>query len=163
MRDYDLVVIGGGAGGLVAAREARRRRARVVIVHDGPLGGDCTYTGCVPSKALLSAAGRGLSFTAAMASVHRAVAQIAATEDADALAREGIEVIPGYARFRNPTTVEIDGREVRCRRFVVATGARPLVPSIRGLHELPPLTSETLFHLEQQPASMVVLGGGAIG
>jgi len=163
MRDYDLVVIGGGAGGLVAAREARRRRARVVIVQDGPLGGDCTFTGCVPSKALLSAAGRGLSFTAAMASVNRAVAQIASTEDADALAREGIEVISGYARFRNPTTVEIDGLEVRGRRFIVATGARPLVPSIPGLRELPPLTSETLFRLKRQPVSMVIIGGGAIG
>ena len=65
MRDYDLVVIGGGAGGLVAAREARRRHARVVILQDGPLGGDCTFTGCIPSKALLSAAGRGMSFTVA--------------------------------------------------------------------------------------------------
>lgn len=163
MRDYDLVVIGGGAGGLVAAREARRRHARVVIVQDGQLGGDCTFTGCVPSKALLSAAGRCMSFTAAMASVQRAVAQIAATEDADALAREDIKVIPGYAKFRNPTTVEIDGLEVRGRRFIVATGARPLVPSIPGLRELPPMTSETLFHLKRQPASMVVLGGGAIG
>jgi len=163
MRDYDLVVIGGGAGGLVAAREARRRRARVAIVQDGKLGGDCTFTGCVPSKALLSAAGRGLSFNAAMSSVNRAVAQIASTEDANALTREGIEVIPGYARFRNPTTIEIDGREVRGRRFIVATGARPLVPSIPGLHELPPITSETLFQLERLPASMVILGGGAIG
>lgn len=163
MRDYDLVVIGGGAGGLVAAREARRRHARIVIVQDGPLGGDCTFTGCVPSKALLSAAGRGMSFTAAMASVNRAVAQIAATEDAHTLAREGIEVIPGYARFRNPTTIEIDGHRVRSRRFIIATGARPRVPAIPGLRELPPITNETLFQLERQPQSMVVLGGGAIG
>jgi len=163
MRDYDLVVIGGGAGGLVAAREARRRQARVVIVQDGPLGGDCTFTGCIPSKALLSAAGRRMSFTTAMASVNRAVAQIAATEDAATLAGEGIEVISGYAKFRNPITVEVDGRQIRSRRFIVATGARPLVPEIPGLRDLPPLTNETLFRLERQPTSMVILGGGAIG
>lgn len=163
MSDYDLVVIGGGAGGLVAAREARRRNARVVLVQDGPLGGDCTFTGCVPSKALLSAAGRGMSFTAAMESVHRAVAKIAATEDSDTLAREGIDVIGGYARFRDPNTIEIDGRRIRSRRFVVATGARPLVPTIPGLRELPPITNETLFQLVKQPESMVILGGGPIG
>ncbi|MGH9132642.1 MAG: FAD-dependent oxidoreductase, partial [Ilumatobacteraceae bacterium] len=81
---YDLVVIGGGAGGLVAAREARRRGARVLIVQDGPVGGDCTFTGCVPSKTLLAAAAVGVGFDEAMTRVRRAVEKIAATEDAAA-------------------------------------------------------------------------------
>ncbi len=163
MRDYELVVIGGGAGGLVAAREARRRGARVAIVQDGPLGGDCTFTGCVPSKALLAAAARGLRFDDAMARVHRAVATIAATEDAAALSRDGIDVISGFARFTSPDRVEVDGRTIRSRRFVVATGARPLVPPIPGLRELPPLTSDSLFQLGRRPDSLAVLGGGPIG
>ncbi|MEP7046677.1 MAG: FAD-dependent oxidoreductase [Ilumatobacteraceae bacterium] len=163
MKDYDLVVIGGGAGGLVAAREARRRKASVVIVQNGPVGGDCTFTGCVPSKTLLSAAARRVSFIDAMGAVHGAVSRIAATENAEALARDGIDVIDGYARFVEPTLVEIDGRRLRSRRFIVATGARALVPDIPGLRELAPLTNETLFELTSQPASMIVLGGGAIG
>ncbi|MEX2625904.1 MAG: FAD-dependent oxidoreductase, partial [Ilumatobacteraceae bacterium] len=96
---YDLVVLGGGAGGLVAAREGRRRGAHVAIVQDGPVGGDCTFTGCVPSKALLAAAASGADFDTAMARVHRAVERIAATEDATTLAREGIDVIEGFGRF----------------------------------------------------------------
>lgn len=63
---YHVLVIGGGAGGLTAARETNRRGARTLLVHDGPLGGDCTHTGCVPSKTLLDAAARGLSFADAI-------------------------------------------------------------------------------------------------
>ena len=163
MADYDLVVIGGGAGGLVAAREATRRHAKTVIVQDGPVGGDCTFTGCVPSKALLAAAASGASFDEAMTRVRRAVSTIAATEDATAFASDGIDVIAGYARFLNPTTIEVDGRKVHSRRFIVATGARAIVPPIPGLRELPPLTNENLFDLDRLPASLAVLGGGPIG
>ena len=162
-RDYDLVVIGGGAGGLVAAREARRHKASVVIVQDGPMGGDCTHTGCVPSKALLAAAARGESFREAMAAVHRAVAHIAATEDAAALHVQGIDVIAGYARFQTPSTIDVDGTTITSKRFVVATGATAMVPPIPGLRELPPLTNETLFSLTTAPTSLAVLGGGPIG
>jgi pyruvate/2-oxoglutarate dehydrogenase complex dihydrolipoamide dehydrogenase (E3) component len=135
----------------------------VVIVQHGPVGGDCTFTGCVPSKALLAAAARRLSFADAMRAVRNAVAHVAATEDAEALAREDIDVIDGYARFVDPGTVEVDGRRLRSRRFIVATGARALVPDIAGLRELAPLTNETLFELTSRPDSMIVLGGGAIG
>ena len=124
-RSYDLVVIGGGAGGLVAAREARRRRASVVIVQDGPVGGDCTFTGCVPSKALLAAAASGVDFDEAMARVHRAVERIAATEDADALAADGHRRGRRVRPLHSPTAIEVDGRTIRSNRFVVATGARP--------------------------------------
>ncbi len=100
---YDLVVIGGGAGGLVAAREGRRRGASTVIVQDGAVGGDCTFTGCVPSKALLAAAAAGIGFDDAMIRVHRAIERIAASEDTRALAAEDIDVIDGFARFTSPT------------------------------------------------------------
>ena len=161
--DPDLLVIGGGAGGISAAQAAARRGASVVLVQDGPIGGDCTFTGCVPSKALLAAAAAGASFDDAMARVRHAIDVIARNEDDAAMAREGITVRHGRARFTAPGVVDVDGTTLRSRRVIVATGARPVVPPIDGLESVDFLTNETLFSLDRRPASMVVLGGGPIG
>lgn len=160
---YDVVVVGGGAGGLTAARDAQRRKARTLLVQSGPLGGDCTFTGCVPSKTLLSAAAAGEDWAAALDRVHRTVAEVAATEDDAALGREGIEVRHGWARFTAPCAIDVDGSTIRAETFVVATGATPLVPSIPGLDATPHLTSETVFDLSERPSSLAILGGGPIG
>ena len=160
---YDLVVIGGGAGGLAAAREAARRGASTLLVQQGPLGGDCTFTGCVPSKALLAAAAAGASFTEAMERVRTAVDTIAATEQDGALARDRVNVLHGWASFRSRTELDVDGTSVSSTRFVVATGARPAVPPVQGLAAAEPLTNENVFELSARPARLAVLGGGPIG
>lgn len=161
--DYDLVVLGGGAGGLSAARAAARRGARVLIVQQGRLGGECTFSGCVPSKALIEAAGRGLAFEEAMAGAHLAIESIAAGETAEVLAGEGVEVLQGWGWFVSRSALEVDGRKISARRFVVATGAGPAVPPIEGIGDIEYLTNETLFDLDRLPASLAVMGGGAIG
>lgn len=163
MSRCDIVVVGGGAGGLTAAREANRRGARTLLVNDGPLGGDCTHTGCVPSKALLDAAARQLSFDEAMATVRRRIDTVAATEDAETLGREGIEVVTGRATLTGGGGIDVDGRHIEARNIILATGARAAVPPIPGLREQPHLTNETIFDLETQPRRLAVLGGGPIG
>ncbi|WP_199561970.1 dihydrolipoyl dehydrogenase family protein [Micromonospora deserti] len=160
---YDLIVIGGGAAGLGAARAAAVAGARVLMVTDDPPGGDCTFTGCVPSKTLIEAAARGLPFPDAARRVRDAIAAIAATEDADALRAEGIEVRRSRARFTAPGRIAVDGTVLPARRVVVATGAAPTVPPVDGLTGVPYLTSETVFDLTELPRSLVVLGGGATG
>ncbi|GAA3732076.1 dihydrolipoyl dehydrogenase family protein [Salinactinospora qingdaonensis] len=164
-----LVVLGGGAAGLAAARAALARQARPLLVTEGPPGGDCTFTGCVPSKSLIEAAERGATYPAAIRRAREVVAQIAATEDERALTAAGIEVLRGRATFVSHGRIEVaaaDGAAVRtisAKRVVVATGSRPRVPPIPGLADLNYLTNETVFELDALPREVAVLGGGAVG
>lgn len=160
---YDLVVVGGGAGGLAAARAGVRLGHSTALVQDGRPGGDCTFSGCVPSKTLIEAAAQGRSFAEAMSLVHEVVEQIAATESAEVLEGEGVTVIEARARFAAQRTIEAGDRLLRAQRIVIATGSAPVVPPIPGLDELDFLTNETVFDLEAAPGSVAILGGGAIG
>jgi len=160
---YGLIVIGGGAAGLGAARAGAAAGARTLLIAEGEIGGECTFTGCVPSKTLIEAADRGAAFLAAMTAVRNAVAAIAATETAEILAREGIEVLRGQAVFTSSGEVRVDGRSLRARGFVIAAGSRPAVPPVPGLAEADYLTNETIFGLGELPGRLAVLGGGAVG
>ena len=162
-RERDLIVVGGGPGGMAAARAAARAGVRPLLVQFGAIGGDCTFTGCVPSKALIEAAARGVSFAEAMETVHRVVANIASTEDDEVFRRQGIDILHGRATFRSPRELEVDGTVLRSRRFVIATGTQPSLPSIDGLTGIDVLTNENVFELADLPASLAVLGGGAVG
>jgi pyruvate/2-oxoglutarate dehydrogenase complex dihydrolipoamide dehydrogenase (E3) component len=161
--DYDLIVVGGGAGGMSAARAARRRGAQVLLVQAGRIGGECTFVGCVPSKALIAAAAAGRPFEAAMRAVRGTVETIAATEDDTVFAGEGIDVAHGYASFAGRGELDVDGCRVRSKRVVVATGSRPAVPPVAGLETVAYLTNETVFDLDVRPGSLAVVGGGAAG
>lgn len=157
------MVIGGGAAGLAAATTAARDRLRVALVSDGPLGGDCTFTGCVPSKTLIAAAAQGLTFRDAMKRVRATIAEIAATETAPQLRRAGVHVMGGRARVLSGGGVAVEGTRLRADAIVIATGSRPAIPPIDGLAHTPFLTSDTVFDLRDKPHSMAILGAGPIG
>lgn len=160
---HDLLVIGGGAAGMAAARTAARSKRQVVLVQDGEIGGDCTFTGCVPSKTLIEAARQGVPFGAAMQRARDTVREIAATETADVLRGEGIEVVEGRARLVGPRQAYVGGRLLRAERMVVAAGSAPAVPPVEGLDRIRYLTNETLWDLTEAPESLAILGGGPIG
>ena len=132
-------------------------------MSEGPLGGDCTFLGCVPSKTLLRGARQGLDFDAAMSEVRRVVASIAADEDADQLRSEGVEVLRGRGVFIDDETIDVSGTTLRSKRFIIATGAGPFVPPIPGLEAGTYLTNENVFTQSSLPARMAILGGGPIG
>lgn len=161
--DHDLIIIGGGAGGLSAARAARWSGADVALINDGPLGGDCLFTGCVPSKTLLSAGRDGLGFSEAMDRVHAAIDRIGSGESADVLRGEGVNVVEGRARLTTHDTVAVGDRRISAPRIIIATGSRPFVPPIVGLDRVPHLTNESVFDLVERPASLAIVGGGPIG
>ncbi len=177
---YDLLVLGGGTAGIVAARTAAGFGARVVLVERARMGGDCLWTGCVPSKALIAAAdhivdhrrsarfGLGgtaptVDFPAVMDHVAAAVAAIAPEDSVEAMQAAGVQVIRGSARFTGPDTVDVDGRRLRFRRAVIATGAGPAVPPVPGLEQAQPLTSDSVWDLRELPARLIVMGAGSIG
>lgn len=180
VRDYDLIIIGGGTAGIIAARTAGKLGARVALVERDRTGGDCLWTGCVPSKSLLAVAATAqrirtgarfgvtsaeprVDFAAVMGHVRDAIARTQPADSPRALADAGAEVIVGDARFVGRTRLRVDGRSLRFHRALVATGSTPAVPPIPGLGEIEPLTSDTVWELTELPERLAVLGGGPIG
>ncbi|MGD9925119.1 MAG: FAD-dependent oxidoreductase, partial [Pseudorhodoplanes sp.] len=177
--DYNLIVIGAGSAGLVTAYIATSARARVALIEQGKMGGDCLNTGCIPSKTLIRSAklaseGKhsekyGLKgrlepdFPAIMRRIEGTIARVAPHDSVERYSKLGVDVVQGRARIVDPWTVEVDGRRLSGRRLVVATGAEPAVPLIPGLADVEPLTSETLWNITEMPGRLLVLGGGAIG
>lgn len=177
---FDLVSIGGGTAGLVATLGVAGIGGRAALIEAGRVGGDCLWTGCIPSKALLAAAATAHSMRSAdrhgiepvspevdlariMATVRRAQAIVEPQDSPERLRSNGVEVIEGRARFGGPGRIEVDGRVLSYRTALIATGSRPVVPPIDGLAEADPLTSNTIWGLDELPARLAVLGGGPIG
>ncbi|SDD94298.1 dihydrolipoyl dehydrogenase family protein [Auraticoccus monumenti] len=178
--EVELVVVGGGTAGILTATTAAALGARVVMIERAPApGGDCLWTGCVPSKSLLSAArsvaavragAHGLpgatgdvDLGSVLAAVQAAIDRIAPDDSVETLTAAGVEVRRGTARFTGPRSLEVDGVPVGFDQAVVATGSEPRLPAVPGLAELAPLTSDTVWGLETLPARLLVLGGGSIG
>ena len=178
--EYDLAIIGAGSAGLTAARFAATLGRRVALIEADRVGGDCTWTGCVPSKALLQAAKVAhavrqsgeygiqggepeIDFAGVMARVRRVIDQIYAAESPDALRAEGIDVIEGRAEFEDARSVSVGNRSISAKYFLICTGASPFVPPIPGLAETPYLTYENFWNLESLPQRLIVVGGGPIG
>jgi pyruvate/2-oxoglutarate dehydrogenase complex dihydrolipoamide dehydrogenase (E3) component len=159
----DLAVIGGGTAGLVCAAGAAGLGARVVLIERHRLGGECLYSGCVPSKALLHSARGSHDFATAMAHVAAAITAIAPHDSPERLSALGVDVVSGDAAFAGPNAIRVGERLVRFRRAVIATGSRPSVPAIPGIDATGYLTNETIFSLAAQPRTLAILGGGPAG
>lgn len=185
-RDFDVLVIGGGSAGLTASGMAASLGARTALVESGLPGGDCTWTGCVPSKALIRAAQVAqdmrtadryglppsdpqIDFAQVMHRVRNVREEIYQDADApDVIVARGVELISGHATFVDEHTVQIHGegdetRTVSSRYIVICAGASPRIPSLPGVDREDILTSSSLFELNERPARLLVLGGGPVG
>jgi pyruvate/2-oxoglutarate dehydrogenase complex dihydrolipoamide dehydrogenase (E3) component len=176
----DICVIGAGSAGLSVAAGAVQLGAETVLIEAGRMGGDCLNYGCIPSKALLAAAhaaeaGRRaerfgirtgepvIDFRAVHDHVHGVIAAIAPHDSEERFAGLGVRVVRARARFTGSRELVAGDARVKSRRFVIATGSRPLVPPVPGLDRVPHLTNETVFDLTERPPRLLVLGGGPIG
>lgn len=180
MERFDLIVVGAGTAGLVTAAGAAALGLRAALVERDRLGGDCLWSGCVPSKALLASArvahdarhGGALGLPAAdavpdlravMSRMRAARDRIAVHDDPERFRRMGVEVVTGAATVVSPQAVRVDGRTLEAKHLVIATGAGPARPPITGLDEAPTLDYIGVFERDELPGRICVLGGGPIG
>ena len=146
---FDLCIIGAGSGGLSLAAGAAQMGARVALIEESAMGGDCLNTGCVPSKALLAAAHAAhafrssaafgitpmepqVDFAAVHAHVHEVIAAIAPNDSQERFEGFGATVIRARGQFVSSDTVEAGGRKIAARKFVIATGSSAAIPPIPG-------------------------------
>ncbi|GAA1772280.1 mercury(II) reductase [Agromyces humatus] len=178
--ELDLAVVGTGGAAMSAAIHARLEGASVIAIESGTLGGTCVNVGCVPSKTLLAGAhtrhaalsnpfpgaptsAGAVDLGALVQQKDELVGMLRQTKYADIAAAYGFDILTGTATFTDPKTLLVDGRPVRAKSYLIATGAEPTIPAIPGLEQIDYLTSTTAMELTEVPASLVVIGGGLVG
>jgi len=167
---YDLVILGGGTAGLVSAFIAAGVGARVALVERDRTGGDCLWTGCVPSKSLIAAAHAAhrmrhadavglalvepvIDFARVMDRVHAAIAEIEPHDSPARLRNAGVEVIGGEGHFVDGAMIEAGGRRLRFASAIVATGSETALPPVSGLTGGDVLTTESVWALSRSAAA----------
>jgi len=178
---FDLIIIGGGSAAFSAAIKAESLGLSTLMVNAGlDFGGTCVNVGCVPSKNLIRAGetayhashsnftgikpkGVEIDFAQVIQGKKKLVATLQEKRYMDVVSDfENLKILKGWATFKDEKTIVVDGKEYKALKFLITTGATTSVPAIEGLKDVPYLTNVSLFDLEQQPESLIVLGGGYI-
>ena len=179
MKTVDFIIIGGGGAGLTAAFTANGFGKKVILIEKDKVGGECTWNGCVPSKALIKSSKVAHSIQNAhkygidtthtfdpkdvMNHVRSIQNKVYTHETPEVLEEKGIEVIIGKAEFISKDTVKVNDLTIKGKKIIIATGSKPMIPKIEGLDSIDYLTNETIFKLDQPPKSLGIVGAGPIG
>lgn len=168
---YDVVVIGGGAAGLVSSGFVRALGLKVALVSDGHPGGECLWTGCVPSKALIHSAhiasikgSAEESFSNALKHMKESRAKISHHDSVETIeGGSGVEVLIGRAKFLDNKRVKINETTISASKFIIATGGYQSIPPIEGFDKINCLTHESILELQSKPESLCIIGAGPVG
>ena len=185
--DYNVVVIGAGSAGLVSSYIIAAAKGKVALVERHKMGGDCLNTGCVPSKAIIRSASfmrdikraehlgfkpravnwenrsEYFNFADVMGRVQRIIQTVEPHDSVERFTGLGVDCIAGEASIKSRNEVEVDGKIYNARSIIIAAGARPFVPPIKGLDKVQYRTSDTIWEIREQPRRLMVVGGGPIG
>lgn len=180
MNEFDVIIIGGGPAGLVASKVLVAMGKKTAIIEKAKLGGDCTHSGCVPSKTLLKAASAcfgtnnldkygltsnkiDIDTSGVLSHVRAVVAEIYSHETPEIFEKAGVHIIEGEAKFKSAHELTVDNKTYSAKKFIIATGSSPAIPNIEGIENIEYLTNENIFLQENIPESLIVIGTGAIG
>ncbi len=181
--DYDLIAIGGGAAGLTASTFAGQSAAKTLLIEkEKKLGGDCLHFGCVPSKSLIKSGYAynvlrnsekyGLpkvdlpkvDFKKVAGRIQGIIDTIQEHDEPEYLDKKyNVETQFGSPKFLDSHTIELNGKKITSRFFVLAMGSSAFIPPIEGINDVPYITNVEIFSLDKLPDSLIVLGGGPIG
>ncbi len=181
-KKYNLVALGGGAGGLITSGGAASLGGTSALIESHLLGGDCLNVGCVPSKALLSCAKMAnhirhagdygveisgeveIDFAYVMQRLRKLRADISPADSAQRYADEkGVDLFIGKGKFIDADTIEVNGKQLKFAKAIIATGGSPAIPNIPGIESVPYFTNATVFNLTELPKRLAVIGVGPIG
>ena len=178
MLKYDVIVIGSGAGGLIV-EQAMAQGLRVAWVDRGPLGGTCLNVGCIPSKRIIFPADRimeireaeklgikaeirEIDFAGIMERTRKSVEHEREHMRDSIYSTRELDFYEGTGRFVGNRTIEVTSLKMKGQDIYIASGARPLIPPVKGLEDVNYLTNDNVFELEKKPESLMIIGGGYI-
>tara|TARA_B100000029_G_scaffold504848_1_gene584445 strand:+ start:12339 stop:13805 length:1467 start_codon:yes stop_codon:yes gene_type:complete len=162
---YHLVIIGAGPAGLITAITASGLGAKVALIEQRGMGGDCLNVGCVPSKALLEFTKHKSSptFNDAFSWMRQTRNLIARHDSVERYVKKGVDVFLGTGSFLDEKTIKVGEQELTTQKTLIATGSNPKFPHLIGLSESHPLTNESVFNLTEPPKDLAILGAGPVG
>lgn len=182
--DRNLIVIGAGPGGLIASYLAAKVKAKVTLIEADKPGGDCLNRGCIPSKTLIASAGRAreireagkfgletaglrVNFPEVMKRIRENIRKISIHDSFDRYTSLGVECLKGKATLLSPYEVSVQTEEgvkkLTSKSILLAGGAKPKIPDWHGLNQIPYLSSDNIWNLEEVPRKLLVIGGGPVG
>src|SRR5690625_582163 len=178
--DYDFIIIGSGGAAFSAAIKAVEYKAKVGMIERETVGGTCVNIGCVPSKTLLRAgevnhlanmnpfiglqtSAREVELAPLIKQKNELVNELRNQKYIDLIDEYGFDLLKGEAKFVDENTVEVNGKKLSAKHFLIATGSSPSIPMISGLEDVDYLTSTTLLELKKVPKRLTVIGSGYIG
>ncbi|MFP4102183.1 glutathione-disulfide reductase [Coleofasciculus sp.] len=175
--NYELLIIGAGSGGLAAAKRAAAYDINVAVVEKESLGGTCVNRGCIPKKLMVYAADfalqdklatsygwsecqRQINWSQFLSKVHHHIDKLNQSY-LQTLEKAGIDLIRGQAKFVDAHTITVNDRQITANKIIIAVGGHPIVPNIPGKEH--GITSREMFHLQDLPKRLAIIGGGYIG
>lgn len=159
---YHTIVIGGGASGLTSAIGLASAGKKILLIEKESLGGECTWSGCIPSKSFIASSNFAKNLTEALELTRKNIHTVGDSEVPHISKFENISLIHGEAKFLDKNTISVNNSIYKGKYIVISTGSSPIIPKIKGLEKINFLTNQNFFYEDKDYKSIIILGAGVI-